>query len=39
MEVAPGGFFVGMDDPVELVTDDGVTSDAVTNDVVTAIAC
>ena len=44
VEVPLGGFFVGMDDPVELVmddavTDDAVTDDAVTDDVVTAIAC
>ena len=39
VEVALNGFFVGMDDPVELVTDDAVMDDAVTDDVVTAIAC
>ena len=39
VEVALNGFFVGMDDPVELVTDDAVTNDAVTDDVVAAIGC
>ena len=38
VEVPLGGFFVGTDDPVELVMDDAVTNDAVTDDVVPAIA-
>ena len=38
VEVPLGGFFVGTDDPVELVMDDAVTDDAVTDNVVTVIA-
>ena len=37
LDVDDNGFFVAMDDPVELVTDDAVTDDAVTDDA--AIAC
>ena len=37
VEVALNGFFVAMDDPVELVTDDAVTDDAVKDDA--AIVC